>query len=88
MFPLGDIDATSYPAFIRDVGALAMGSATYEWMLRHVVGPEARRREPWPYTAADLGVQLSRTLPTVPGADIRFVRGDVRPVHEEMAAGS
>jgi hypothetical protein len=29
LFPLGDIEATSYPAFIRDVGALAMGSATY-----------------------------------------------------------
>src|SRR5262245_43593321 len=42
LFPLGDIEATSYPKFIRDVGALAMGSATYEWMLRHVVGPEAR----------------------------------------------
>ena len=49
LFPLGDINATSYPAFIRDVGAIAMGSSTYEWLLRHVVGPEAPRREPWPY---------------------------------------
>ena len=80
LFPLGDIEATSYPAFIRDVGALAMGSATYEWMLRHVVGPEARRREPWPYIQP-AWVFTSRTLQTVPGADIRFVRGDVRPVH-------
>ena len=87
LFPLGDIEATSYPAFIRDVGALAMGSATYEWMLRHVVGPEARRREPWPYTQP-AWVFTSRTLPTVPGADIRFVRGDVRPVHEEMTAAA
>ena len=30
LFPLGDIEATGYPAFIRHVGALAMGSATYE----------------------------------------------------------
>jgi dihydrofolate reductase len=87
LFPLGDIEATSYPAFIRDVGALAMGSATYEWMLRHVVGPEARRREPWPYTQP-AWVFTSRRLQTVPGADIRFVRGDVRPVHKEMTAAA
>jgi hypothetical protein len=33
----------SYPSFIKNVGALAMGSVTYEWMLKHVVGPEAKR---------------------------------------------
>ena len=27
----------------------------------------------------------SRSLPTIPDADIRFVKGDVRPVHEAMA---
>ena len=83
LFPLGDIAATSYPTFIRDVGALAMGSATYRWMLRHVVGPEARRPEPWPYTQP-AWVFSSRALDPIPGADIRFVRGDVRPVHEAM----
>jgi dihydrofolate reductase len=83
LFPLGDVAETSYPTFIRDVGALAMGSATYEWMLRHVVGPEAVRRQPWPYTQP-AWVFSSRTLPAVPGADIRFVRGDVRPVHQAM----
>ena len=83
LFPLGDIEDTSYPAFIRDVGALAMGSATYEWMLRHAVGPEAARPEPWPY-AQPTWVFTSRTLPLVPGADVRFVRGDVRPVHRAM----
>jgi len=84
LFPLGDIETTSYPSFIRDVGALAMGSATYEWMLRHVVGPGAERPEPWPYTQP-AWVFSSRTLPSLPGVDIRFVRGDVRPVHEAMA---
>jgi len=50
LFPLGDVETTSYPTFIRDVGALAMGSTTYEWMLKHVIGPEAKQRQPWPYT--------------------------------------
>jgi dihydrofolate reductase len=87
LFPLGDVEATSYPTFIRDVGALAMGSATYEWMLRHVVGPHAKRPQPWPYTQP-AWVFSSRALPPVAGADIRFVRGDVRPVHEKMVAAA
>lgn len=35
LFSLGDINATSYPDFIKGVGALAMGSGTYEWMMRN-----------------------------------------------------
>jgi dihydrofolate reductase len=88
LFPLGDIEDTSYPSFIANVGALAMGASTYEWMLRHVVGPEAKRPEPWPYTQPTW-VFTSRSLAGVPGVDIRFARGDVRPVHRAMveAAG-
>jgi dihydrofolate reductase len=84
LFTLGDIADTSYPEFIKGVGALAMGSSTYEWMLRHVIGPEADHPEPWPYTQPTW-VFTSRTLPGIPGKDIRFARGDVRPVHREMA---
>jgi dihydrofolate reductase len=87
LFTLGDIEETSYPAFIRDVGALAMGSTTYEWMLRHVVGPDADRPQPWPYDQPTW-VFSSRVLPLVPGADIRFVSGDIRPVHEQMVAAA
>jgi dihydrofolate reductase len=87
LFPLGDIGDTSYPSFIKDIGALAMGSTTYEWMLRHVVGPEAENPRPWPYEQP-VWVFTSRTLPGVPGADIRFARGDVRPVHREMATAA
>jgi dihydrofolate reductase len=88
LFPLGDIESTSYPAFIQNVGALTMGSATYEWMLRNVVGPTAKRPQPWPYHQPTW-VFTSRTLPALPDVDIRFVRGDVRPVHGQMvkAAG-
>ena len=88
LFPLGDINETSYPRFIEEVGALAMGAATYEWMLRHVVHADAARAAPWPYTQPTW-VFTSRQLSSVPDADIRFVRGDVRPVHAAMtrAAG-
>ena len=87
LFPLGDVEATSYPAFIREVGALTMGSTTYEWMLRHLVGPDADRPQPWPYQQPTW-VFTSRTLPLAPGADIHFVRGDVRPVHRAMVAAA
>jgi dihydrofolate reductase len=87
LFPLGDIGETGYADFIRDIGALAMGSATYEWMLRHVVGPDARDPGAWPY-AQPAWVFTTRRLPEVPGADVRFVRGDVAPVHAEMAAAA
>jgi dihydrofolate reductase len=88
LFPLGDVADTSYPSFIQDVGALAMGSSTYEWMLRHVVKSGTKDQSDWPY-AQPAWVFSSRELRGVPSADIRFVRGDVRPVHEAMvrAAG-
>ena len=89
LFPLGELNETSYPSFIADVGALAMGSATYEWMRRHVDEVIATVGSPWPYTQP-AWVFSSRKLPLVEGADIRVVGGDVRPVHAAMreAAGS
>lgn len=87
LFPLGNIADTGYPDFIRDVGALAMGSATYEWMLRHADAVAAETGSPWPYTQPTW-VFSSRQLPTVPGAVLHFVRGDVRPVHAAMRAAA
>lgn len=84
LFPLGDINDTSYPSFIAEVGALAMGSTTYEWMLRHADKVVDETGSPWPYTQPTW-VFSSRRLPTLAAADIRFVRGDVKPVHAEMA---
>src|SRR5215204_5742615 len=83
LFPLGDINDTSYPRFIQEVGALAMGSSTYEWMLRHVIKPASGKAGAWPY-AQPTWVFSSRQLQPVQGADLRFVRGDVRPVCEQM----
>lgn len=89
LFSLGDLENSSYPAFIADVGALAMGSATYEWMVRNAERVAAEAGSPWPYDQP-VWVFSSRRLPVIDGADVRFVRGDVRPVHAEMrtAAGS
>ena len=88
LFQLGDVEDTSYPAFIRDVGALVMGAHTYEWIMAHHIAPNADRPQPWAY-AQPTWVMTSRTLPPVSGADIRFARGDVRRVHAAMrdAAG-
>jgi dihydrofolate reductase len=83
LLQFGSVEETSYPAFIREIGAIAMGSTTYEWMLRHLVEPESGEPQPWPYEQPTW-VFTSRALPSVAGADIRFVRGDVRPVHQEM----
>ncbi|MBO9646977.1 MAG: dihydrofolate reductase family protein [Variovorax sp.] len=83
LFPLGNLSNSSYPEFISRVGALAMGSATYEWMARNAETVAAETGSPWPYAQATW-VFSSRTLPTIGGADVRFVNGDVRTVHSEM----
>jgi len=46
LFPLARLEDTGYPAFIAEVGALAMGSATYQWLLQHVVKPGAEDQAP------------------------------------------
>lgn len=89
LFPLGDGDDSSYRAFIAEVGALAMGSATYEWVLRNADMVSAEMGTPWPYTQP-AWIFTTRDLPVIDGADIRFATGDVRAAHAEMrsAAGS
>lgn len=83
LFPLGDLDSSSYPAFIADVGALAMGATTYEWVVRNAEQVVAETGSTWPYTQPTW-IFTSRQLPKIEGADIRFVSGDVRRVHAEM----
>jgi dihydrofolate reductase len=83
LFPLGDLQDSSYPAFVEEVGALAMGSSTYAWILRQGGQPGADPGALWPYTQPTW-VFSSRPQEGIPGAAIRFVHGDVRPVHEAM----
>lgn len=88
LFQFGDVESMKdhYPRFIAGVGAAAMGSTTYEWILEHENLLE--QPEKWPYDIPTW-VFSRRDLPAVEGADLRFVRGDVAPVHAEMveAAG-
>ena len=71
-----------YPQFMADVGAVAMGSTTYQWILDHTGLLEDPTK--WEYDVPTW-VFSSRELPRVEGADLRFVSGDVAPVHAEMA---
>lgn len=71
----------AYDRFFAEVGALAMGSATYEFIL-------AESPERWPYEGTPSWVFSSRELPVPEGAAVRFARGAVRPVHEEMRAAA
>ena len=88
LLQFGAPDSTSYPAFLREVGAIAMGSSTYEWLRRNQVQTAPGANRPWPYEPPTW-VFSSRPRPAIDGADVRFVNGDVRPVHREMtqAAG-
>jgi dihydrofolate reductase len=76
----------NFGEFIAEVGALAMGATTYEWVVDH----ESLDKDPakWPYEGP-AWVFTHRELPEVRNAKIEFVSGDVAPVHEEMvrAAG-
>lgn len=63
---------------------MALGSATYEWILRHADKVADEAGSPWPYTQPTW-VFSSRKLPTIEAADLRFVKGDVTPVHAEIA---
>ncbi|MCA9129932.1 MAG: dihydrofolate reductase family protein [Planctomycetales bacterium] len=83
LFQLGDVKDTGYPEFIKDVGALAMGANTYQWMLRHVINVDPSKPAAWPYQQPTW-VFSTRPQESVPGAEIHFVSGDVAPVHEQM----
>lgn len=83
LFPLGELGTSSYRAFIAEVGALAMGASTYEWMLRNADAVTAETGSPWPYTQP-AWIFTHRQLPKIEGADIRFVSGDVRQMHADM----
>jgi dihydrofolate reductase len=65
-------------SYLEGVGALVMGSSTYEFILSH----------DWPYGDRPSWVLTSRELPDTQGADIRFHNGSVAEIHTEMVAAA
>jgi dihydrofolate reductase len=69
----------SYPAFMAGVGALVMGSKTYEFILD----------QEWAYADLPVWVMTTRDLPRVEGASgLTFASGSVAELHEEMVAAA
>ena len=82
------IEDTRFGRFFADVGAMAMGATTYEWVLAH----EGLLDDPgkWRgfYGDTPCWVFTHRDLPSVPAAALSFVQGDVGAVHERMVAAA
>jgi dihydrofolate reductase len=82
---------SGWEGFFGGVGVLAMGSTTWEWVVDHedlVHHPERWHNV---YGERPTWVFSSKQRTVVPDLDVRFVSGDVAPVHAEMteaAAGS
>jgi dihydrofolate reductase len=74
--------------FMAGIGALAMGSSTYEWLL--AVEKPHEKPGAWQESFGDrpTWVFTHRNLPSVPDADIRFTQAPVDQVHAKMAAGA
>ena len=78
----------NYAEFFEGVGALAMGSTTYEWIIDHEFKDKDPSEWKWPYEIP-CWVFTHRVLQAVPGATIEFTDANVETVHAEMvrAAG-
>jgi dihydrofolate reductase len=78
----------NYGEFISEIGAMAMGSTTYEWLLDHELADKDPAEWKWPYDIA-CWVFTHRQLQAVPGSGVEFTSANVATVHEEMveAAG-
>jgi dihydrofolate reductase len=77
----------NYGDFIANVGALAMGSTTYEWILDHEFADKDPADWKWPYDIPGW-VFTHRQLRVVPGAPVEFTSVDVARVHEELVAAA
>ncbi|WP_137843635.1 dihydrofolate reductase family protein [Microbacterium sp. 2FI] len=84
--PGADDAENAFGGFLEGIGALIMGSTTYEWLLAHEKLLE--HPEKWYYTGKPAFVMSTRDLPAVPGADLRFRSGDVTAVWDELAAAA
>jgi dihydrofolate reductase len=74
----------TYQEFIGRIGAVAMGKSTYLWLLNHHRAAKGDAPFEWMYEQPSW-VFSSQELERPASGDVRFVRGDVRPVYEEIA---
>jgi dihydrofolate reductase len=74
----------NYGEFIGGIGALAMGSTTYEWILGHEFEDKDPAEWKWPYDVP-CWVFTHRRLQVVPNAKIEFTSADIATVHGQMA---
>lgn len=72
----------SYGAFIRDVGAIAMGATTYEWVLAH----NERTGDAWAYEQPTW-VFTHRDLPLA-ADNVTLTGAPVAEVHADLAAAA
>jgi dihydrofolate reductase len=79
-------DDGGWDEFISGVGPMVMGATTYEWCLAHDDMLEHPEKWRGYYEDRPCWVFTHRDLPAVPGIDLRFVSGDVRPAYDEMVA--
>ena len=77
----------NYADFISEVGALAMGSTTYEWVVDHEFAGKPELEWKWPY-AIPCWVFTHRELAVVPRAEIEFTSHEIATVHERMVAAA
>jgi dihydrofolate reductase len=84
----GPEPGSEFTEFFAGVGAMAMGSTTYEWVFEHEnLGSKPEQWTKW-YGDTPCWVFTHRELPQIEGVSISFVQGDVAPVHEEMACAA
>ena len=69
----------NYNDFIAGVGALAMGSTTYEWILDHEFAGKDPTEWKWPYDIP-CWVLTHRQLPVVPDSRIEFTSAEIPTV--------
>ncbi|MBY5164386.1 dihydrofolate reductase family protein [Salsipaludibacter albus] len=87
--PRGDDHPDLFTPFMDEVGAVAMGASTFDWVVEHEsMGEEPQKwaeafggRPCWVFTS-----QRRDHLPPLPG--LTFVSGDVAAVHGDMVAAA
>jgi dihydrofolate reductase len=77
-----DEKQAGYESFLEQIGALVMGSTTYEWLIAHV--------DAWPYPGRPTWVLSSRELPGQEGdgAEVHIADAAVHDLIDELRAAA